>query len=91
MAKIERGEGNVGKLINDEKLYADARDTIETFRPSRRAWSAAKARPDCFSRTSGSITTSTPLGRGHEAALRFPPEPEEVSFGQGDDLLIGFI
>ena len=29
VAKIERGEGTVGKLINDEKLYADARDTIE--------------------------------------------------------------
>ena len=29
MAKVERGEGNLGKLLNDEKLYADARDTIE--------------------------------------------------------------
>lgn len=29
VSKIERGEGTVGKLINDEKMYADARDTIE--------------------------------------------------------------
>ncbi|HMB30101.1 MAG TPA: hypothetical protein VKS99_18460, partial [Blastocatellia bacterium] len=29
VAKIERGEGTVGKLINDEKLYNDARGTIE--------------------------------------------------------------
>jgi phospholipid/cholesterol/gamma-HCH transport system substrate-binding protein len=32
MAKIERGEGNLGKLINDEKLYQDTRNTIENLR-----------------------------------------------------------
>ena len=29
VTKIERGEGTVGKFINDEKIYADTRDTIE--------------------------------------------------------------
>lgn len=29
LERIERGEGNLGKLVKDEKLYADARETVE--------------------------------------------------------------
>jgi len=32
MAKIERGEGNLGKFLNDEKLYQDMRTTVESFK-----------------------------------------------------------
>src|SRR5262245_54853273 len=32
MGKIERGEGTVGKLINDDKVYADVRDMVEKFK-----------------------------------------------------------
>ncbi len=32
MARIERGEGNLGKFVNDEKLYADMSDTVETVK-----------------------------------------------------------
>jgi len=29
VARVERGEGTIGRLIYDDKLYADARGTIE--------------------------------------------------------------
>lgn len=31
-AKIERGEGNLGKLISDEKLFTDARETVDKLK-----------------------------------------------------------
>src|SRR5262249_2828774 len=32
MAKVERGEGTLGRFLNDEKIYADTREMIEKFR-----------------------------------------------------------
>ncbi len=32
MAKVERGEGNLGKFINDEKLFEDIRTTAESLK-----------------------------------------------------------
>jgi len=32
MAKVESGEGTLGKFLTDESLYADARETMASFR-----------------------------------------------------------
>ena len=32
VTKVERGEGTLGKFINDETLYQEARDTLRNIR-----------------------------------------------------------
>ena len=32
IAKVERGEGTVGKLVNEDKLYQEVRDAVASFK-----------------------------------------------------------
>jgi len=31
-SRVERGEGTLGKLVNDEQLYAELNDSIQSFK-----------------------------------------------------------
>ena len=90
MADVNAGRGTLGKLVKDEAIYNDARTAIARFNTTAERIDNVVAGAQRGEGTLGKLITDEAalqqrqqpfLGR-REAALRLPPEPEEVSDDQ---------
>jgi phospholipid/cholesterol/gamma-HCH transport system substrate-binding protein len=87
LEKIDRGEGTVGKLVQDPALYDDARDTIgqvkETVEPFQKMRAAGNFRADYLSETDkfrAAISAGFYLARGGFLLGQIMDDPRRDGF-----------
>jgi phospholipid/cholesterol/gamma-HCH transport system substrate-binding protein len=87
LEKIDRGEGTVGKLVQDPALYDDARETLEqvqgTVEPFRKMRLTGNFRGDYLSETEkfrGAISAGFYLARGGFLLGQIVDDPREDGF-----------